>query len=30
MSAVSLRAGSLFDPAVVKTLTACLEMGFEA
>lgn len=30
MSAVSLRAGSLFDPAVVRTLTACLEMGFEA
>lgn len=30
MSAVSLRAGSLFDPAVVRTLAACLETGFEA
>ncbi|HRY61409.1 MAG TPA: HD domain-containing phosphohydrolase, partial [Candidatus Fermentibacter sp.] len=29
MSVVSLRAGSLFDPAVVSTLASSLELGFE-
>ncbi len=29
LSAVTLRAGSLFDPAVVRTLAASMETGFE-